>query len=56
MKILFTGTRHDEEEEIEVQLEYEGDDNWTLITDKEEFTITNLQPAIKFLLEDWERK
>jgi len=55
MKILFVGTRHSQEEGIEVQLEYVGDDNWTLTTDKEVFTITDLQPAIKFLLEDWER-
>ena len=55
MKIVFTGTNHTkDEEEVEVILEYVGEDVWTFTLPQLEFTISDLCTAIQFLKENFD--
>lgn len=57
MKVIFVGTLHTKENEgVEVQLEYVGEDNWTFTTETESFTITDLEKVIPFLKEMFDRE
>ena len=55
MNIVFTGTNHTKDEtEVEVILEYEGEDNWTFTLPQIQFTISDLCTAIQFLKENFD--
>lgn len=49
MKIILTGTKHPEETELEVTLEYVGEEDWTFQIGKMNFTISDLTKVMKFL-------
>jgi len=50
MKIILDGTNHyKDEEDIEIGIEYEGEDTWTFTSDKIDFTITDLKEVMEFL-------
>ena len=49
MKVILTGTKHPEETELEVILDYNGEDTWTFQISKINFTISDLHEAIDFL-------
>lgn len=53
MKVVFTTANYDSklEEEVELILEYEGEDTWTLKTKGIDVTINGLTPAMEFLEE-----
>ena len=50
MKIVLVGTKHPEEEELEVVVEYDGEDTWTFsVIGELNFTISDLQRVTNFL-------
>lgn len=55
MKVILIGTRHDEDEEIDIEvvLECEGSDTWTFKIPGIEFTVSDLDSAMEFLSEEF---
>ena len=56
MKIILAGTNHaKEEEEVEVVIEYNDEDTWTLALPMITFTISDLSPVMDFLKRQFPR-
>jgi len=55
MKVIFTGTKHPNEVEIEAILIYEGENTWTFELPTVKFTISDLSDAMDYLEEDYRR-
>ena len=50
MKVVLTATNHSQaEKELDVSIQYEGEDTWTFQIGKLNFTISNLTNVMSFL-------
>lgn len=49
MKIILTGTDNKDEEEVDVTLEYAGEDSWVFSGRDFDFTISDLTKSLAFL-------
>jgi len=57
MKIILIGTNHtNREKDVEITMEYLDGDTWTFKTPQIMFTVSDLTPAMKFLVEDSNRE